>query len=60
MFSHSDRQLGPYRLLRRIGGGGMGEVYLAEDTRVGFGRQVAIKTIRAEIDPYPDDAYVWA
>src|SRR5258707_1154477 len=54
MFPFSSVQLGAYRLIRRIGGGGMGEVYLAEDTRMGFARQVAIKTIRAEVDPYPD------
>ena len=56
MFPFSSGQLGAYRLIRRIGGGGMGEVYLAEDTRMGFARQVAIKTIRAEVDPYPDQA----
>src|SRR5215211_2676778 len=27
------RRLGPYEVLRHIGSGGMGEVYLAEDTR---------------------------
>jgi eukaryotic-like serine/threonine-protein kinase len=49
-------QLGSYRLVSRIGGGGMGEVYLAEDKRMGFTRQVAIKMIRAESDIYPDQA----
>ena len=41
--------LGPYRLLQRIGEGGMGEVWLAEQT-VPIRRQVAIKVIKAGLD----------
>src|SRR5439155_20583019 len=44
-------QNGRYRILRTLGSGSMGEVYLVEDKRIN--RQVAIKVIRTESASYP-------
>ena len=41
--------IGPYRLLERVGEGGMGEVWLAEQTQP-IHRQVALKVIKAGMD----------
>jgi len=42
----SGRRLGGYRLVRRLGSGGMADVYLAEQTSLG--RHVAVKVLRPE------------
>jgi serine/threonine protein kinase len=44
--------LGHYKILDRIGAGGMGEIYRARDTRLG--RTVAIKVLNAELSADPD------
>ena len=42
-----DQTLGEFRILRRLGKGGMAEVYLAEQSSIK--RQVAIKVLRADL-----------
>jgi non-specific serine/threonine protein kinase/serine/threonine-protein kinase len=44
--AQSAQLIGPYRLIKRIGEGGMGQVWLAEQTEP-VRRQVAVKLIRA-------------
>lgn len=45
-----DTQLGSYRLLKEIGRGGMGTVYLAERADGQFRKQVAVKMVRPGMD----------
>lgn len=45
-----DKRLGPYRLVRKIGQGGMGAVYLAERDDRQYEKQVAIKIITFAFD----------
>ena len=44
MLNLDGREIGGCKLIRKIGAGGMGEVYLAEQLRVG-NRQVAVKIV---------------
>lgn len=44
-------RLGPWRLVRELGHGGMGTVYLAERDDGEFAQRVAIKTVRGIADP---------
>ena len=46
------KSLGPYKIIDTLGAGGMGEVFLAEDTRLG--RKVAIKVLPAEFASDPE------
>jgi len=40
------QSIGPYRLVRLLGAGGMGAVYLAERSEQGFTHEVALKVVR--------------
>jgi serine/threonine-protein kinase len=44
-------RVGPYRLIRELGRGGMGVVYLAERAEGGFEQRVALKVVRAFAGP---------
>ncbi len=43
------QQLGNYKLIRLLGSGGFGEVYLGEN--ISIGRQVAIKVLHGNFSP---------
>ena len=48
----SGTKLGRYEIRLKIGAGGMGEVYLAQDTKLD--RRVALKILPAEVAAHPD------
>jgi serine/threonine protein kinase/formylglycine-generating enzyme required for sulfatase activity len=46
----ASRRIGPFALVREIGSGGMGKVYLAEREEGGFRQRVAIKVLKRGMD----------
>ncbi|MCM3877096.1 MAG: serine/threonine protein kinase, partial [Thermoanaerobaculia bacterium] len=47
------KRAGPYELIREIGRGGMGAVYLARRADAAFQREVAVKLVQAGLDAGP-------
>src|ERR1041385_8408395 len=50
MRSDLGQRIGPYQVLRELGHGGMGSVYLATRADAQYGKQVAIKLIKRGMD----------
>jgi eukaryotic-like serine/threonine-protein kinase len=42
-------RIGPYRILRTLGAGGMGEVFLADRADAQFDQRVAIKVVHSSL-----------
>ena len=53
------RSVGPYTVVREIGHGGMGTVYLARRTDGQYDRDVALKVIQGPLDGQPARALPW-
>ncbi|MBT8403825.1 MAG: hypothetical protein KJP18_08215, partial [Gemmatimonadetes bacterium] len=46
----AERWIGPFRIVRPLGRGGMGQVYLAVEQAEGLRRHVALKVLRPDLE----------